>query len=86
MIDEHDPIPEGEPGEATHGERPLLMGREHPHRRPGDADLEREKEGGAVGDGEVHHGIRLTPAVFEVEQGQERIQERADVDQGPRAP
>jgi hypothetical protein len=29
MIDEHRPIPQGESVEATHGERPLLMGREH---------------------------------------------------------
>src|SRR5215813_3670911 len=81
MIDEHCPIPQGEPGEAMPGERPLLMGREHPHRRPGEADLEREKERLAVGKGEVHQGIGLTPAVLQVEQREERIQDGAPIDE-----
>ena len=57
------------------------MGCQQPHRRPGEADLQREKECLAVGNGEVHQRIRLTPAVLQVAQGQARIQERAPEDQ-----
>ena len=75
VIDEHHSIPQGDAVEATHGERPLLMGREPPHRWPGQANFDREKERLTVGYGEVHQRIRLPPAVFEVQQGQEGIQE-----------
>ena len=81
MIDEHCSIPQRKPGEATRGERPLLMGREEPHRRPGDAALEREKERLAVREGEGHQGIRLTSTLLEVKQRQEGIQDGAHDDQ-----
>ena len=57
------------------GERPLLMGRQKPHRRPGETDLECEKQCGTVRQGQVYQGIRLSPAVLQVQQGQKSIQE-----------
>ena len=81
MIDHHHPIPQHQRMQAAHGKRPLLMGREPPDTRPSQADLEPEKERGAMGEGQVHERVRFTPAVLEGAQGQEGIEEGAAVDQ-----
>jgi len=56
--------------QAAIGQGELLMGRKKPRCHACDAELECDKEGGAVRERYVHQGIRLTPALFQVEQGQ----------------
>jgi hypothetical protein len=81
MIAEYRPIPERKPLEATHGKWPLLMGRKQPHCRRGDADLDRDNKRGAVDEGAAHHGRGLSPAGVQGEQGKERIEDGASVDE-----
>ena len=81
VIGEEHPIAEGQPMQAASGQREVLMDRQNPHRHTGDAKLEDDKEGGAIRQGQVHQGIRLAPAVLQVEQGQEGIQDGAHADQ-----
>jgi hypothetical protein len=81
MRDQHSPVAEGEPVQAAISQRKLLMGRQPPHRSTGEAALEGDKGGGTVRQGQVHQGIRLTPTVCQVQQGQDGIQDRAHDDQ-----
>jgi hypothetical protein len=67
--------------QAAIGQGKLLMGRKKPRCHACDAKLEYDKEGGAVRECHVHQGIRLTSAIFQVEQGQKGIQEGAHADQ-----
>ena len=67
--------------QAAIGERELLMGRKKPRCHARDAELEYDKESTAVREGYVHQGIRLTPAIFQVEQSQKGIQAGAQTDQ-----
>ena len=67
--------------QAAIGERELLMGRKKPRCHACDAELEYDKESTAVREGYVHQGIRLTPAIFQVEQSQKGIQTGAQTDQ-----
>ena len=67
--------------QAAIGERELLMGRKKPRCRACDAELEYDKESAAVRECYVHQGIRLTPAIFQVEQSQKGIQAGAQADQ-----
>ena len=57
MIDQHGSIPQGEPGRPRAASGTLLMSRQHPDAHPGEADLQLEKEGGAVSEGEGQQGI-----------------------------
>jgi hypothetical protein len=81
VIGEYRPIAEGKPVQAAIGQRELLMDRKKPRGHACDTDLEYDKEGDAMRECDVHQGIRLTPTAFEVEQGQEGIQEGAHADQ-----
>ena len=67
--------------QAARGQRELLMDRKKPRCHACDAELEYDKEGGAVRECHGHQGIRLTPAVFQVEQSQKGIQEGTHADQ-----
>ena len=67
--------------QATISQRELLMDCKKPRCHACDAELEYDKEGGAVRECHVHQGIRFTPAIFQVEQGQKGIQEGAHADQ-----
>jgi hypothetical protein len=67
--------------QATSCQRKLLMGRKKLRRHAGDADLHGEQQRGAVAEGQMPQGIRLTPTLCQVEQGQARIQEGAHGDE-----
>src|SRR5262249_15058898 len=67
VIGEEHSIAEGQPMQTASGQREVLMDRQNPHCHTGDAKLEDDKEGGAIRQGQVHQGIRLAPAVLQVE-------------------
>ncbi len=67
--------------QAAIGERESLMGRKKPRCHACDAELEYDKESSALRECHVHQGIRLTPAIFQVEQSQKGIQAGAHADQ-----
>ena len=67
--------------QTARGQRELLMDRKIPRCHACDTELDYDKEGGAVLEGHGHQGIRLTPAVFQVEQSQKGIEEGAHADQ-----
>jgi len=81
VIDQHDPIAEGQPVQSTLRQWKLLVGRQQPDASPGEADFQMEKPWGAVGEGQGQPGIRLLPTVLQMAQRQERIQERAHEDE-----
>jgi hypothetical protein len=81
VIGEYHAIAEGKPVQAAIRERELLMDRKKPRGHACDTALEDDKEGGAVRECHVHQGIRLTSPGFQVEQGQEGVQEGAHADQ-----
>jgi hypothetical protein len=72
--------------QAAIGQWELLMDCKKPRCHACDAKLEYDKEGGAVRKCYVHQGIRLTPAIFQVEQSQKGIQDGAHADQDRKLP
>ena len=61
VIDQQDPIAEGQPVQATLRQRKLLVGRQAAYAHPCEADLQLEKQRGAVGECQSQHRIRLQP-------------------------
>jgi hypothetical protein len=78
MIDQHGPIAQSEPVQAASGQGKVLMGCQPPHRHAGEGELEADKGGGSVRQGEVHQGIGLALAVVQMQQGQDGIHDRAN--------
>ena len=72
--------------QAAIGQGELLMGRKKPRCHACDAELEYDKESGAIRKCYVHQRIRLTPAIFQVEQSQKGIQDGAHADQDRELP
>jgi hypothetical protein len=67
VINEQHPIAEGNPVQAAIGQRELLMDGKKPRCHACDTELEYDKESRAIRECHVHQGIRLTPAIFQVE-------------------
>jgi hypothetical protein len=72
--------------QAAIGQRELLMDCKKPHCHTCDAELEYDKESGAIRKCYMHQRIRLTPAIFQVEQSQKGIQDGAHADQDREIP
>ena len=81
VIDQQDPIAEGQPMQATLRQRKLLVGRQAAYAHPREADLQLEKQRDTVGECHGQQGIRLPPPVLQMQQGQEGIQEGAPIDE-----
>jgi len=81
VIDQYDPIAEGQPVQSTLRQWKLLVGRQQPYAYPSEADLQLEKPRSAVGECQGHPGVCLLPTVLQMAQRQERIQERAHEDE-----